>query len=75
MQEKKAAIPAYSWYALALLTVLYMLNFLNRALIYVLFTPIKKEMQFTDLELAILGATSFVIFYTLLGIPLGRLAD
>src|SRR6266852_9990767 len=68
-------VPAYSWYALAVLTVVYVLNFLDRTLIYILFTPIKKEMAFTDLQLALLGTTSFVIFYTLLGIPFGRLAD
>jgi len=45
----------------------YVLNFLDRTLIYILFTPIKKEMAFTDLQLALLGTTSFVIFYTLLG--------
>src|SRR5215208_8123849 len=32
-------------------------------------------MAFSDLQLALLGTTSFVIFYTLLGIPFGRLAD
>jgi MFS family permease len=68
-------VPAYSWYALAVLTLVYVLNFLDRTLIYILFTPIKKEMAFTDLQLALLGTTSFVIFYTLLGIPFGRLAD
>src|SRR5437016_2634740 len=67
--------PAYAWYALAVLTAVYVLNFLDRTLIYILFTPIKKEMAFTDLQLAVLGTTSFVIFYTLLGIPFGRLAD
>lgn len=68
-------IPAYSWYALMVLTAVYVLNFLDRTLIYILFSPIKKEMAFTDLQLALLGTTSFVIFYTLLGIPFGRLAD
>ena len=68
-------VPSYSWYALAILTTVYVLNFLDRTLIYILFTPIKKEMAFSDLQLALLGTTSFVIFYTLLGIPFGRLAD
>ena len=68
-------VPAYSWYALAVLTTVYVLNFLDRTLIYILFTPIKKEMAFSDLQLALLGTTSFVIFYTLLGIPFGHLAD
>ena len=68
-------IPGYAWYALALLTIVYVLNFLDRTLIYLLFTPIKAEMNLTDTQLALLGATSFVIFYTLLGIPFGRMAD
>src|SRR6476469_1765450 len=67
--------PASSWYALSVQTAVYVLNFLDRTLIYILFTPIKKEMAFSDLQLALLGTTSFVIFYTLLGIPFGRLAD
>jgi MFS family permease len=66
---------AYAWYALGLLTFVYVLNFLDRTLIYILFTPIKKEMAFSDLQLALLGTTSFVIFYTALGIPFGRLSD
>ena len=68
-------VPRYSWYALGVLTAVYALNFLDRTLIYILFTPIKTEMHFSDLQLALLGTTSFVIFYTLLGIPFGRLAD
>jgi MFS family permease len=71
--EPKAT--AYSWYALALLMFVYVLNFLDRTIIYILFTPIKKEMSFSDTQLALLGTTSFVIFYTLLGIPFGRIAD
>jgi len=65
----------YAWYALALLTLVYVLNFLDRSLIYILFTPIKSEMAFSDFQLALLGTTSFVIFYTALGIPFGRMAD
>jgi MFS family permease len=75
MPSRADKVPSYSWYALALLTAVYVLNFLDRTLIYILFTPIKKEMAFSDLQLALLGTTSFVIFYTLLGIPFGRLAD
>lgn len=74
-EEAVAPVPGYSWYALAVLTAVYVLNFLDRTLIYILFTPIKKEMAFSDLQLALLGSTSFVIFYTLLGIPFGRMAD
>lgn len=68
-------IPTYSYYALTLLMVVYILNFLDRTIIYILFPLIKKEMSFSDTQLALLGTTSFVIFYTVLGIPFGRLAD
>ena len=71
----RPVVPRYSWYVLGVLTAVYVLNFLDRTLIYILFTPIKKEMAFSDLQLAVLGTTSFAIFYTLLGIPFGRMAD
>ena len=75
MNENAERTPFYSWYALALLMVVYILNFLDRTIIYILFPLIKKEMLFSDTQLALLGTTSFVIFYTVLGIPFGRLAD
>lgn len=68
-------VSPYAWYALVLLTLVYVLNFLDRTLIIILLAPIKKEMQFSDFQLAVIGSTSFTIFYTLLGIPFGRLAD
>lgn len=68
-------IDNYAWYALGLLAVVNILNYLDRTLIYILFTPIKSEMSFSDFELGLLGTTSFVIFFTVLGVPFGRLAD
>ncbi len=72
-QEQPAT--GYAWYALALLTFVYVLNFLDRVIILYLFPLIKTEYKFTDLQLSLLGTTSFVIFYTALGIPFGRYAD
>lgn len=75
MSQTSERTPIYSWYALALLMLIYVLNFLDRTIIYILFPLIKKEMAFSDTQLALLGTTSFVIFYTVLGIPFGRVAD
>lgn len=75
MENRSEKTSGYSYYALALLTFVYVMNFLDRQIIYILFPLIKKEMAFTDTQLALLGGTSFAIFYTLLGIPFGRLAD
>src|ERR1041384_4343077 len=65
----------YAWYALGLLGIVNLLNYLDRTLIYILFTPIKQEMSFSDFELGLLGTTSFVILFAALGVPFGRLAD
>jgi MFS family permease len=71
--EEKAG--GYAWYALALLMFVYVMNFLDRQIIYMLFPLIKKEMAFSDTQLALLGTSAFAIFYTFLGIPFGRFAD
>src|SRR5918912_1292411 len=71
----KNSVRSYSWYALGLLTLVYVFNYLDRTIIYILLPLIKREMAFTDLQLALLGSMSFVIFFTVLGIPFGRLAD
>jgi MFS family permease len=66
---------SYGWYALGLLTLVYVFNYLDRTLIYIPLPLLKRSMQFSDLQLALLGSTSFVIFFTVLGVPFGRLAD
>ena len=75
MAKTQTTVRSYSWYALGLLTLVYIFNYLDRTIIYILLPLIKKEMAFTDLQLALLGSMSFVIFFTVLGIPFGRLAD
>jgi MFS family permease len=65
----------YAAYALGLLMFVYVINFLDRQIIYILLPLIKKEMAFSNFQLALLSGTAFVIFYTCLGIPFGRLAD
>ena len=75
MNADQNQVRRYSWYALTLLTLVYVFNYLDRTIIYILLSLIKKEMAFTDVQLAMLGSMSFVIFFTILGIPFGRLAD
>ena len=74
MGGRDGVAPA-SYGVLALLGVVYVLNYIDRSLIFILFPPIKKELQLSDFQMALLGSTAFVLFYTLLGIPCGRLAD
>lgn len=75
MENKTEKTSSYAIYALGLLIFVYILNFLDRMIIYILFPLIKKERAFSDTQLALLGMTSFVIFYTVLVILFGRMAD
>jgi MFS family permease len=69
------AVAAYSWYALGVLFVVYMVNFVDRQILSILANDIKADLGLTDTDLGFLYGTAFAIFYALFGIPLGRLAD
>ena len=58
-----------------MLTVVYALNFLDRTIFNVLIEPIKKEFTLSDTTMGLLAGFGFVLFYSLLGIPIARVAD
>ena len=70
-----AARTSRRYYVLALLTVIYALNFLDRTIFNVLIEPIKKEFALSDTAMGLLAGFGFVLFYSLLGIPIARVAD
>jgi MFS family permease len=63
------------YYTLGLLTLSYALNFLDRTIFNVLIEPIKKEFQLSDTMLGLLAGFGFVLMYSVLGVPIARLAD
>ncbi len=65
----------YAWYVLAVLFVVYILNFVDRQVISILAEDIKRDLHLRDEDLGFLYGTAFGVFYALFGIPLGRLAD
>ncbi|WP_428685361.1 spinster family MFS transporter [Sphingopyxis sp.] len=65
----------YSWYVLAVLVVVYILNFIDRQIVSILAVDIKTDLGLTDSDMGFLGGAAFAVFYALFGIPLGRLAD
>src|SRR5262245_47374651 len=66
---------AYAWCALALLSVVYLFNFLDRQILSILAQAIKADLGVSDARLGFLYGTAFAIFYAVFGIPLARLAD
>jgi len=65
----------YPDYVLGVLFCVNVLNLADRQVVYILFPLIKADLQFTDTQLGALGALPFALFYSLMGIPLGWLAD
>src|ERR1700692_1207733 len=63
------------YYVLGLLTVVYALNFLDRTIFNVLIVPNKKEFPLSDTTMGLLAGFGFVLLYSLLGIPIARIAD
>lgn len=65
----------YVRYAVGILSVVYLFNLTDRQILGILMQPIKQEMLLSDTELGFLGGIAFAIFYSVLGLPIARLAD
>ncbi|MFP5449508.1 MAG: spinster family MFS transporter [Alphaproteobacteria bacterium] len=62
-------------YALSLLLGIYTINFLDRQVVNILAEPIKQDLGLADWQLGLMSGLAFALFYTVLGIPIARLAE
>ncbi len=67
--------PRWAWYGVGVLMVAYTFSFIDRYVIALLIEPIKQDFDLTDTQIGLLSGLAFALFYTTLGIPIGRLAD
>lgn len=80
-EEDSGAAPAqavsrgYASYVLVLLMLVYVVSFIDRQILAMLIEPIKHEFGVSDTAMGLLTGFAFVLFYTLAGIPIARLAD
>jgi MFS family permease len=75
-QNEEAYPPiGYAWYVVGVLTLVYIFSFIDRIILSLLVEPIKRDFQINDTQMSLLTGIAFVAFYTLCGIPFGRLAD
>jgi MFS family permease len=69
------AVTWRQWYMVVILTLLYILAFIDRQALVLLVTPIKQDLGMTDTQMSLLLGMSFAAFYALLGLPAGYLVD
>ncbi|MCW2350464.1 spinster family MFS transporter [Sphingobium sp. B12D2B] len=67
--------PGYKKWAVFVLLLVSIFNFADRAILAVLAQPIKEDLGLTDTDLGILQGLGFAIMYSVLGVPLGMLAE
>ena len=71
----EAAPTRQAWLVLIILWFVYVLNFLDRQLISILAKPIQDSLGISDGELGLLSGLYFALFYCIISIPVGWLAD
>ncbi len=62
-------------YSLAFLSLISVFNYLDRSILGLALPQIKAEMHVSDTALGLVSGLAFVLFYTVLGIPIAWLAD
>jgi predicted MFS family arabinose efflux permease len=73
-QVRPASVAA-QWYGLALLTLVYTVNQIDRSSMIVVLEPIKHEFALSDGQLGFLTGLAFAMVYAVFAIPVGMLAD
>lgn len=76
---ERTAVPAtstsYRTYVLIVLTLVFVVNYLDRQILGILVPQIKAEFHLTNTEIGILTGPVFAIVYAVLGMPLAIFAD
>ena len=54
--------PVYRWYALGLLFIVYIFNFIDRQILGILAQPIKEDLGLSDTQMGFMGGIAFALF-------------
>ncbi|MEZ5550042.1 MAG: MFS transporter [Pseudomonadales bacterium] len=64
-----------AWGTLGVLMAAYTISFIDRTILSLLIPPIQQDLGISDTQISLLVGMAFAVFYTFMGIPLGRIAD
>ena len=74
-ETKSAGISKAAYYALVVLTLANLLNYLDRQIVSILAQSIKADLKLDDADLGFLLGTAFAVFYSVVGIAMGKISD
>ena len=75
MPAVRQRIPGAAWYALAILALANLFNYLDRQIVSILAQSIKADLRLDDADLGFILGTAFAVFYSVVGIAMGRISD
>lgn len=64
-----------AWALLVALFIAYNLSLLDRMIIGLLVEPIKADLEISDTQISLLQGFAFLLMYSIVGLPIGRLVD
>jgi MFS family permease len=65
----------YTYFVLAVFIFALIVAFIDRQIISLMVEPIKADLGINDTQMSLLQGLAFALFYSLLGLPIGRAAD
>ena len=75
-EDKSSEVGGYhAKIALSLLVLVYIFNFIDRQILSILAEDIKADLGISNSDIGFLFGTAFGVFYSVVGIPMGKLAD
>jgi len=67
--------PAVAWFGVGVLVLAFIFSIADRIIISLLVDPIKADLGLSDTDMGLMMGLAFAIFYALMGLPIGRMAD
>jgi len=64
-----------AWFIVMVLTLANVSGFVDRQILTLLVGPIKRDLHVSDTQVSLLMGLGFVMFYSVLGLPIGRWVD
>ena len=75
VDDRYARSPAYRWYALGVLALVYMLHAVDRSMPSILVEPVRHEFGLSDGELGLYSGVAYGVAFCLFVLPVGHLSD